>query len=168
MPRKGTNSILILLLLIILVAIAISVIYYQSQQQPQAQGADFQKKGLPRIYPDPKLTPGDVLTTDGNIVCVSGYSSSVRAVSVSMKARVYEEYGLSYPQSRGAFEADHFIPLELGGSNDIKNLWPEAGEPRPGYKEKDEVENYLHREVCEGRMTLEEAQKRIREDWYSV
>jgi hypothetical protein len=27
-----------------------------------------------------------------------------------------------------AYELDHLIPLELGGSNDLRNLWPQPFE----------------------------------------
>ena len=57
---------------------------------------------------------------------------------------------------------DHLIPLELGGSNAILNLWPETP---PGFHEKDKVENRLHKEVCAGRMTIEAAQILIAKDW---
>ncbi len=42
-------------------------------------------------------------------------------------------------------EVDHLTPLEdltpleVGGSNDLANQWPEAAEPRPGFHEKDQV-----------------------------
>ena len=119
-------------------------------------------------YPNPKLTPGDILTTNASIVCVSGYTATVRDVPTSLKKEVYTEYNLAYPEPTGTYECDHFIPLELGGSNDIKNLWPEPAEPVPGFRQKDRVENYLHDQVCSGKMTLEEAQKEIRTDWYKV
>ncbi len=38
----------------------------------------------------------------------------------------------------------------------------------PGAHEKDKVENYLHRQVCGGQMTLAAAQKQIASDWLSV
>lgn len=120
------------------------------------------------IYPDEALTPGDVFDVTAEQICVKGYSSSVRDVSLSTKKLVYEEYGVSYPQPRGAYEVDHFIPLELGGSNDIRNLFLEPAEPRPGFHEKDVVENYLHSEVCKGREELQKAQEEIRTDWYKV
>ena len=71
-------------------------------------------------------------------------------------------------KAAGAYEVDHFIPLELGGSNDIKNLWPEPADPAPGFHEKDVVENYLHSQVCNGTMTLGEAQKFIATDWLDI
>jgi hypothetical protein len=99
---------------------------------------------------------------------VKGYTATVRNVPDSVHKMVFVEYGLSPTQPQGAYEVDHFIPLELGGSNDIKNLFPEAAEPRPGFHEKDLVENYLHKQVCDGHMTLEDAQNAIRTDWYKV
>ena len=60
------------------------------------------------------------------------------------------------------------IPLELGGDNVIANLWPEAAEPRPGFHQKDKVENYLHRQVCAGAMSLTDAQRGIATDWIAV
>jgi hypothetical protein len=62
-----------------------------------------------------------------------------RRVSSEAHRQAFTEYGLSYPQARGAFEVDHLIPLELGGDNTIANLWPEAAEPAPGFPEKDRV-----------------------------
>ncbi len=116
--------------------------------------------------PDPKFTPGDVFPgVTANQVCVSGYSASVRNVSSEEKVTVYQSYGI--PNEPGKHEVDHFISLELGGSNNLKNLWPEPYEPRPGAHEKDTVENALHAEVCAGRMTLPQAQKIIVEDWYA-
>jgi hypothetical protein len=118
--------------------------------------------------PDKECTPGAVfshITKDE--VCTSGYSSNVRNVSIKTKDAVYREYGI-ISHEPGEYEVDHLISLELGGSNDIANLWPESADPRPGYHEKDKVENYLHDEVCSGRMNLQEAQSKIANDWLEV
>src|SRR5207244_2340227 len=94
-------------------------------------------------------------------------TKSVRNVSSEEKRQVYAEYGIASHQP-GEYEADHLIPLELGGSNDIANLWPEAAEPRPGFHEKDMVENYLHQQVCAGVMSLQDAQQKIATNWLQV
>lgn len=118
--------------------------------------------------PDPFCTPGDILpeaTTDR--ICVLGYTKNVRNVPTEIKNEVFAEYGVvSHPP--GEYEVDHLISLELGGSNDIANLWPEAAEPRPGFHEKDRVENYLHQQVCGGLMKLNEAQIIISSDWTQI
>jgi hypothetical protein len=62
-------------------------------------------------------------------------------------------------------ELDHLVPPELGGSNDITNLWPEAGRvPNP----KDKVENALNRAVCAGKVSLAAAQNAIASDWLTA
>ncbi len=119
--------------------------------------------------PDPQCTPGAVfLDATKEQICVSGYTKTVRAVPVSLKKKVYQEYGVLYPQLFGSYEADHFIPLTLGGNNDIANLWPEAALPAPGFPEKDLVENYLHEQVCLGNMSLSYAQRKISTNWLDV
>ncbi len=60
------------------------------------------------------------------------------------------------------------MSLELGGSNDISNLWPEPANPQPGFHEKDKIENYLHAQVCSGAISLQEAQREIATNWYAV
>lgn len=117
---------------------------------------------------DPACTPGAVFpAATKEQICVSGYSQSVRNVPQSEKDQVYAEYGITH-HSKGEYEVDHLISLELGGSNDIANLWPEAANPTPGFHEKDEVENYLHDLVCRGKISLSQAQEIIRTNWLQV
>src|SRR5438270_13804182 len=91
---------------------------------PASAGGGGGKVGPASRYPNPSLTPGDVFPgVTAKEVCVSGYSSSVRAVSSDEKAAVYQRYGI--PNEPGKHEVDHFISLEIGGSNALTNLWPE-------------------------------------------
>lgn len=117
--------------------------------------------------PDPRLTPGDVLTTDARVVCAPGYARTVRHVTEATKRAVMRAYGID-PDHHAPLEVDHSISLELGGSNDPKNLAPQRYEPRPGAHEKDLLENFLHGEVCAGRMKLTDAQHQIATDWLSA
>jgi hypothetical protein len=120
------------------------------------------------VLPDPACTPGDILPDATKAkICVSGYSTTVRDVPDSVKTAVYKEYGIKTHTS-GQYEVDHFVSLELGGSNDISNLWPEPAAPTPGFHEKDKVENYLHDQVCSGAMTLKDAQIKIATNWLDV
>jgi hypothetical protein len=107
------------------------------------------------------------MTTDIDVVCRRS-TKERRRVSSEVHRLAFTEYGFTYPQPRGAFEVDHLIPLELGGDNTISNLWAEAAEPAPGFHQKDKVENYLHRQVCAGAMTLVDAQRQIATDWLRV
>jgi hypothetical protein len=124
------------------------------------------KAGPAYVYPNPSLTPGAVLTTDASTFCAPGYASSVRDVSTATKEQVYAEYGVSYPRPTGAYEVDHFIPLEIGGSNDITNLWLEPAIPTPGFHQKDQFENFEHGQACDGTISVAEAQSRMASDWY--
>lgn len=124
------------------------------------------------------LTPGVVRTGDTNEVCNGGSTKQFRHTTEAMKRQVYAIYGVdksrvlpgdSAPFAKPPyFEIDHLISLELGGADDVMNLWPQPYYQHPGAHEKDAVENYLHREVCAGRMSLTDAQKQIANDWYTV
>jgi hypothetical protein len=118
--------------------------------------------------PDSACTPGAIFpdATTGKI-CQSGYAGSVRNVSTSEKDQVYAEYGIA-SHSPGQYEVDHLVSLELGGSNDIANLWPELASPTPGFHQKDQVENYLHDQVCSGAIPLATAQQEIATNWLAV
>jgi hypothetical protein len=115
--------------------------------------------------PDLACTPGVVMpTATKDQICVPGYSGTVRNVTIQEKDAAYAEYGITNHSAR-EYEVDHLISLELGGSNDIANLWPEAANPVPGFHQKDEFENKLHSEVCSGTISLAEAQKEISTNW---
>ncbi len=119
-------------------------------------------------YPDKQCSPGKIIVgVTKEQVCTPGYSSKVRNVSTSTKDQVYAEYGI-ISHTTGQYEVDHIVSLELGGSNDIGNLYPEAAEPKPGFHEKDKVENYLHDQVCSGSLALTDAQEIIANDWLSI
>ncbi len=118
--------------------------------------------------PDSACTPGAIFAdATKDKICVSGYASSVRNVPTSEKDAVYAEYGITSHYT-GEYEVDHLVSLELGGSNDIANLWPEAASPTPGFHQKDQVENYLHDQVCSGKIALTEAQNEIATNWLQV
>lgn len=130
-----------------------------------AAGAQIARPWLPR----PVQTPGAVfpLATSAAI-CVKGYSASVRRVSPDTRRRVFQQYGLS--PVPGRYELDHLIPLELGGSNAIANLWPEPiavadGHRQLGAKVKNRLENTLRALVCGGKHSLPLAQAEIATDW---
>ena len=124
------------------------------------------------ILPDPNCTPGvaDPSVTQDNIdstICVSGYASSVRpplSYTEPLKFKLMDAYG--YTDSASNYELDHLIPLEIGGSpTDVKNLWPEPHYTTPNSYDKDGFENYLHDQVCSGKMNLQTAQTEIATNW---
>jgi hypothetical protein len=65
----------------------------------------------------------------------------------------------------GTTEIDHIDSLELGGSNDIANLYPKPGSGPANYHAKDKLETKPHDLVCAGSMTLHAAQVGISRNW---
>lgn len=123
------------------------------------------------ITPDLKLTPGVANNppTPLKELCTPGHTKLVRNVSDITKHKVFQEYGLDiHAVNRGSYEVDHSISLELDGSNDIKNLWPESYLTPLNAHNKDVLENALHRLVCSGKLPLIEAQNMISKDWVSA
>jgi hypothetical protein len=113
--------------------------------------------------PDPRLTPGAVLTSDVARICAPGYARSVRHAAYALKLAIYAEYHLT-PHA-GRYEIDHLIPLELGGADVAENLWPQSYDAPGNAGKKDRLENFLHREVCAGKLPLREAQAEIAGNW---
>jgi len=79
-------------------------------------------------HPDQAQTPGDVCDKSDPDFHEYRYDEKIpycaRNVSTSVKAAIYEAYGISQKQRRN-YTIDHFIPLSIGGSNETENLWPE-------------------------------------------
>jgi hypothetical protein len=118
--------------------------------------------------PDPQLTPGATLEVTTNDICVPGYTKKVRSVPAAVKQQVYAAYGIQH-HAPGDYEIDHLIPLELGGSNAVKNLWPQSFQTQPWNAHvKDQLENRLHRLVCVEKVDLNTAQHDIATDWIAA
>jgi Protein of unknown function (DUF3761) len=120
--------------------------------------------------PDRACSPGAYysrLTT--TVVCSASFRTSrIRNVPESEKFAVEREYSMTPGHYGRALEIDHIVSLELGGSNDIANLFPERLDPDPGYRVKDRLENKLHDLVCAGSIGLRSAQRRIAANWQSL
>jgi hypothetical protein len=117
--------------------------------------------------PDRRCSPGAYYSgLSTRIICSSSFrTSSIRHVSEATKHQVEAEYGMRPAAYGSTLEIDHIVSLELGGSNDIANLFPERA---PGFRAKDKLENKLHALVCAGSMTLLAAQQQIASDWQAL
>lgn len=115
------------------------------------------------VAADPVRTPG-VLNPDvtqatiGSTICVRGWTRTVRPpveYTNALKVRQMRAYGEAGPSS--AYQEDHLISLELGGHpTDPRNLWPE---PYPRASAVDRIENDLNARVCDGSLSLRDAQE---------
>jgi len=117
-------------------------------------------------FPRHALTPGVAFPVGRGKICVPGYASRVRNVSEAEKAAVYRRYGVAWVPY--AHEVDHLISLEIGGSNAIRNLWPEPYAGAWGARTKDVLEDRLHQLVCEGQLSLKAAQRQEADDWVAA
>jgi hypothetical protein len=122
--------------------------------------------------PDPACTPGTIdphvtQATIGSTICVPGYTRTVRppeSVTYPEKRAAMAAYGAA--GSTGAYEYDHLVSLELGGSPNVAaNLFPEPYAGPYGARVKDRLENALHDLVCSGRLRLAVAQTAIATNW---
>ena len=110
---------------------------------------------------DPAVNQGDLSTT----ICRSGYTSKVRPPESQTEKFKFDVAEPAYGQQDVSGELDHLVSLELGGANDAANLWVEAGSiPNP----KDAVENALNKAVCDGQVSLRDAQQAIAADWLTA
>ncbi len=115
--------------------------------------------------PNRTLTPGAALEVTASDICVPGYARKVRNVPIAVKRGVYASYGVMRHEPR-EYEIDHLISLELGGSNSVRNLWPQSFRTHPwNARVKDALENELHRRVCAGTLDLATAQRAIASNW---
>lgn len=92
-------------------------------------------------------------------VCSPGYSKKVRHVTTAMKREVFARDHVKYVLN--TYRIDHVIPLCAGGANVIENLQVQTIAES---LEKDKLERSLCRDVCAGRIGLDEARVKI-SDW---
>lgn len=76
--------------------------------------------------PNPDVTPGVVRTTDASEICAKSFRTKpFRKTTSAMKKQACAEYGIKACPKQGVMEIDHLLPLELGGLDDVRNLWPQ-------------------------------------------
>lgn len=123
--------------------------------------------------PDPACTPGSVGSTDVNTVCAPKFASTRRPAARytdPAKTTAMLAYRM-IPGDRKRIEYDHLVPLALGGSNDVSNLWPQISDLSlvDERNSKDGVEQRVWNAVCRDRKVgLVAAQEAMARNWMSA
>jgi hypothetical protein len=106
------------------------------------------------------LNPDVTQATIAATVCAHGWTKTIRppvSYTNQLKLEQMRQYGLTGDPAD--YQEDHLVSLELGGHpTDPRNLWPEA---RPRAEEVDATENDLNDRVCNGSLSLADAQRKI-------
>jgi hypothetical protein len=123
--------------------------------------------GEAHLIPDSRLTPGSVVAFKQRQEVCSASPSDARFIPAALGEKVFQEYGITRPRPR-AYEVDYLIDPELGGSNDIQNLWPEPYSTTWNARVKDALEDRLHELVCSGDVSLTTAQREIATNWIAA
>jgi hypothetical protein len=117
--------------------------------------------------PDPKLTPGDTAEVTKDDLCGGGLTTLDNKISIKVKSQIYDLYGIR-ADGPVAYNVDHLVPASLGGTNTIKNLWPQPLSGEWSYAEKNKLEKRLQKLVCSGEIELKKGQEEIARDWVSA
>jgi hypothetical protein len=128
-----------------------------------SQSTEYQVFALPRRT----LTPGAVLPVVADELCGTRTVDNDPPVNPALQQAVFSEYGLPN-SSRIAYALDYLITPALGGSGDIKNLWPQPYSSTWNAHVKDQLEDHLHELVCQRKVQLTTAQNEIATDWISA
>jgi len=122
--------------------------------------------GAGPLVPDARLTPGAVGAATVSQVCAADEPAERRPPPFVQQA-VFHEYGMDGALTQ-EYEVDHLITPALGGTDDIRNLWPESYRPEWNAHVKDELEDRLHDLVCQGKLDLPTAQRDMATNWISA
>jgi hypothetical protein len=118
--------------------------------------------------PNPRITPGATLPITRAQACAMEGMDRSPEVPRTVALRVFAEYGIVDPSPR-SYELDYLITPELGGSDDVRNLWPQPYQTVAwNAHAKDALEDHLHQLVCGGSLDLEIAQRDIAADWIAA
>jgi hypothetical protein len=123
---------------------------------------------LASALPRKRLTPGAIHAIRIDDLCGNQDFDKDPPVSPSIQQAVFREYGVPV-SSKDSYQVDYLISPTLGGTDDIRNLWPEPYSLTSwGAHAKDDLEDHLHEMVCQGKLPLATAQNEIAGDWIAA
>jgi anti-sigma factor RsiW len=121
--------------------------------------------GAHAIVPNRYLTPGAARNVTLSEVCSMPHEEVAVDVSATVRRKVLAEYGIANARPDD-YEIDYLIAPGLGGTDDIRNLWPEPYKTAEWNAHvKDALEERLHQMVCAHQIDLPTAQHAIASNW---
>jgi hypothetical protein len=124
--------------------------------------------------PNLQITPGSSRAGLSKAkICSIKWGKDERHVNEAMKKQAFSLYGYTgnddprcVPAGKRHCEIDHLVSRELGGADEVINLWPQAYGTSPWNAVlKDKLENRLHKEMCAGNITLKKSREMLVSDW---
>jgi hypothetical protein len=134
--------------------------------------AHHAKVGLPPleqgVVPDSHLTPGAIGRAKIGDLCSAPHEEVVGQVTTPLRNKVLNEYRIVDARA-GDYEIDYLVAPGLGGTEDIRNLWPQpyTAQIWNAYT-KDTLEERFHQLVCERQLDLAVAQRDIASNWIAA
>ncbi len=124
---------------------------------------------------NPSCAPGEAepdilaMTEPEQHATLCGHSTQAGRchLDAAKRKKLFLAYSLKWPP-QGDYkdaEIDHHIEESLGGSQSIRNLWPQRALPTPARYEKDRLESWLHLQFCKGTISLPAAHAILIGDW---
>lgn len=151
-----------------LVLICIAMVLHRKRPDFPS-GQTLASDRIESVIPDRALTPGAVRPVTVAEVCSASDRDLDPAVPSSVKKEVLREYGVPAEAPSGDFQIDYLVNPQLGGTDDIRNLWPEAySDSQWNAHAKDRLERRLQQMVCDRSINLEVAQREIATDWIAA
>lgn len=142
--------------------------------------------GTPSDLPDSNLSPG-VARDDLSLaqICATSWGHDKRLVSEAMKKHVMDEYHMTAASCpSGKIEIDHIVSRQLGGADDVRNLFPQCYEvevpgkkpsetPEFGAHKKDRLEDDFGKRIClpptdPNYLPLETARNALKTNWIAA
>jgi len=113
--------------------------------------------------PNNMYTPGKADKVDVKQLCAATFESSVKPMADWQKSEALTRYGVRPETFNGDLE--HLVPVSLGGTNDPDNLYPFHPQGEYTVEAKQHLAAKLHELVCDGKMSLKQAQDVFKKDW---
>jgi hypothetical protein len=81
-----------------------------------------------------------------------------------IKLALLDRYQATEPSA--SYVLDDLVAIEDGGSpTDPRNMWPQ---PIAQAQQKTAIDEYLHREICAGKLTVGQAARVLEGDWLAA